>query len=64
MEPETLRIVIITALAIVHICCTAAVYKIKSGAWACLYFFLAPLVFLLFLFIFGKINGVTKTNKK
>jgi hypothetical protein len=55
---------IITAVLIIaHICLTAAVCKMKGGAWGCLYFFLAPLVVLLLLLKKGSNIGGIKSNK-
>jgi hypothetical protein len=55
---------IITAVLIItHICLTAAVCKMKGGAWGCLYFFLAPLAILLLLLKKGSNIGGIKSNK-
>ena len=51
-------------LIVAHICLTIAVSVKKGGAWACFYFFLAPLVlFLLFIAIFGKSGGYKPDRK-
>ena len=55
---------LITAFVVIaHICLTFAVYKTKGGAWACFYFFLAPLVIFLLLLAIGGAGGV-KSNRK
>ena len=51
-------------LVIAHICLTAAVSKMKGGAWACFYFFLAPVVIVLLLLIIGGGAGGVKSNRK
>jgi uncharacterized membrane protein len=59
------RYPIVTAvLVIAHICLTIAVYKMKGGAWACFYFFLAPLVIFLLLLAIGGGAGGVKSNRK
>lgn len=57
---------IFTAVVVIaHICLTFAVYKMKGGPWACFYFFLAPLVIILLLFVLN-VGGtnVTKSDRK
>jgi hypothetical protein len=53
--------IITMVVVIAHICLTFAVYKMKGGAWACFYFFLAPLVIFLLLFA---ISSGTKSNRE